>query len=459
MQSMLHRPTSAPAAATNGSANNNKVQVEQNQNDEESLEESLDSLHSSRSMESLDKLPPFSPLTPLGTPSKSTNRRLWRTSSRSSAAPGGGGSSKSITSDKNSSTTGKDVDNSNGKSKSFRMSTKLFSSSSPKRLFNSSTTTSAKISEKKEGEKAGSTMQSEGENNAQTTAPTTPSIPLSTISQQQQTSMLSPLTPITTSMNNNDTNVHVAASSNNSTPRTANNITKDGDEEDGATESLDHIHQPAIDEDEIQEEGAKSSDNDVELKSALDSLGRSVKELRCLSPTAASAKSSNNDDIVDSPNTEGYNEFLSLIGRNANAENVEQTSMTNESSEKAVVVDDNDTTENVKESNDCQCQWCPESILKLLRGCSNANNNRSAITDVPQQSQQQESCAQSDMESRNVNKIHQSIRSVRTDLTAIMEHAQMTPEHKELILSEVYVIQNSLDKISSVSMNSSVDKS
>ena len=56
-------------------------------------------------------------------------------------------------------------------------------------------------------------------------------------------------------------------------------------------------------------------------------------------------------------------------------------------------------------------------------------------------------------------KIHQSIRSVRTDLTAIMEHAQMTPEHKELILSEVYVIQNSLDKISSVSMNSSVDKS
>ena len=453
MQSMLHRPTSAPAAATNGSANNNKV--EQNQNDEESLEESLDSLHSSRSMESLDKLPPFSPLTPLGTPSKSTtNRRLWKSSSRSSAASAGGGSSKSIASDKNSSSTGKDVDNSNGKSKSFRMSTKLFSSSSPKRLFNSSTTsTTAKTSEKKDGEKAGSTLT-----NAQTTAPTTPSIPLSTISHQQHTSILSPLTPITTSMNNSDTNVLVA-SSNNSTPRTANNITKDGDEdEEGVAESLDHINQPAIEEDEIQEEGAKSSDNDVELKSALDSLGRNVKELRCLSPTAASAKSSNNDDIVHSPNTEGYNEFLSLIGRNATAENVEQSSMTNESSDIAVVVDYNDTTENEEESNDCQCQWCPEPILKLLRGCSNANNNRSAISDVPQQSQQQESNAR-DIKSSNVKKIHQSIRSVRTDLTAIMEHAQMTPEHKELILSEVYVIQNSLDKISSVSMNSSVDKS
>ena len=105
---MLHRPTSAPVAATNGIANNNKV--EQNQNDE-SFEESLDSLHSSKSMESLDVLPPFSPLTPLGTPSVS-NRRLWKSSSRSSASVGGGSSNKT------SSPTGKNnVDNSNGKSK------------------------------------------------------------------------------------------------------------------------------------------------------------------------------------------------------------------------------------------------------------------------------------------------------------------------------------------------------
>mmetsp|Transcript_12016 Transcript_12016/g.22328 ORF Transcript_12016/g.22328 Transcript_12016/m.22328 type:complete len:524 (-) Transcript_12016:154-1725(-) len=492
MHQIFRRPAAAaasPVAPEGGYSNNGRED-----HDADSIE-SLDSLHSSKSMESLETLPPFSPFPFTPKPFKSSGRprrSLMKSASRRSStisSAGSVGSSKSVGSDAKENTgNGDDSASGAGRSKSFRMSTKVFSSPSPKRLFTRAAPTSSSV-EKTEKD---SDRPLRSEQNLSEQAPSTPLLALSSISQQQTTQLLSPLTPFTTTKSGTTAPESTHVASNNSTPRKANNVTTNTFPKEDDVDILEHTikQEPAQDEGTATNEGQNKtsepladqsfqdtkSKNDAELQSALDSLERNLKELRQLD-----SGDSNDDGYGDDLNNDdGYDEFLDLIqsdkatsvdgavAEEPLGEKIEADSASNESIlaqnksntdrtnsiKEEVTEEQSEVIEEQSESisssdDDCHCLWLPAPLLTLLRGgFKNANNHRSAIiTPLLPQPQRQDT--------NSNNGMQRSIESLRADLKAMMERAHIVSStDKELIRSEVRIIEKSLDKLSSLSINS-----
>jgi len=162
---------------------------------------------------------------------------------------------------------------------------------------------------------------------------TTPLKPLSYIA-RRQTQLLSPLTPFAISPPESA----ITDGGEGSTPRTTNTGTTsiallNNDAVEDELETLEHLKQPAIDNDDdgtatndtCQNEAVSktpaeqslqvtSSENDTELQSALDSLGQNLEELRQLDSPAGDSNTSG--VFSEFSKDDGYNEFLSIIQSN-----------------------------------------------------------------------------------------------------------------------------------------------
>eukprot|EP01083_Nonionella_stella_P057190 150235_1 len=107
------------------------------------------------------------------------------------------------------------------------------------------------------------------------------------------------------------------------------------------------------------------------------------------------------------------------------------------------------------ENDDCQCFWCPEPFLNLFRG---VNANQEPFAPIPQEPAVHECSNGTD--SNNNSNMQKSVESLRVQLRAMKEqHAHIISSMDKysinLSLSEIHVIERSLDNISSLSsMNS-----
>ena len=322
------------------------------------------------------------------------------------------------------------------------MPTKLFSCT-PKRLFKSSAAAPTVPSggEEKDGGPNGQALS-------------TP-LPVSTVSTQQN-QVLSPLTPFATEKNNASAQ---ETASNKSTP-TANNVTtertfrEDEEEEEAkAQAAIDSDHVPsngdeallfAAVERSIGDDAKSNKNNDAELQSALDSLERNLKELRYLDSSGNESKD------------EGYDEFLGIINRTKDDEAAAARYADEAKSDVHIVAGQQSTeikesSAEVEDSTKESCSEEAEGEAGDDEGCDcrcllGARIDRPLAVITPLHQPQQDIMNNVDGNEGINDVIQKSVESLRAD-------ANMSMVHKELIISEILVIQKSLDKISSLSIN------
>ena len=385
--------------------------------DDESLE-SFPSLSSKHSLESFDTFPPFSPLTPspsslLKTPGRRISWRSTRPSSSSSATE-----DVKAAKDSNSNTTGND--SASATSGLFRSMPTLFpTSASPNGLFKSTVLSPITPPQNEEERNAQSPQgeQQEGEVREQ--------------EEEQEIREQDPTTPVKSNNSASPVRPTYHRGHWTLTSKRDNAVDDEKKEEVGVAveqieETVDHIKQPAIENAESSADTPSMLDLSFELHSALDSLGRNLKELR----------------EIDASNDDGYDDVLHVL----KADN--ETSADQSTSDDPLFVVEE---QSIPADDDCQC-WCPDGLLALLRGGSKSNSNALVTTTayLPQ------SQAVSTMFEDNMQ---QSVESLRSDLRVMVErHAhKLTLSDKELILSEISVIEKSLDKISSLSISDLAD--
>ncbi|KAL7549463.1 hypothetical protein ACHAWF_012730 [Thalassiosira exigua] len=468
--------------------------------------ESLDSLRSSRSMESLEALPPFSPLfssigtTPSPKPravagsGSGARRRSWRRSGSGrnegdgiiGRAPDtkkvdGGGVEASAAGGRIRSSFGRILpspprrmfgrgaaagqatapstpqrsggvrgDGDESPAASSKVVTNVASTPS-----GSQTAPSSTASEAGEGEGEGDDFNAATEHvprNARTPAP-----PSSVARIHPTPGPPSPLTPFTAATTN-----EALPPDDEPTPRTANGEAAGDETEDEAPPDI--VHQPALEAeaeaDSVRTDPAggtapdrsargTASGGDADLRHALDSMGRNLEELRKIDDVPAAEPPEEN---VGNGGGGGYDEFLRIVASGGTVDATRSDSKHPAAVEQDAEEDANDrpsskdvtdgwipSDSSAAEMDDsCRC-WFPQPLLAFLRRSSGVRPAVAPVHRTPPSDEANWS---------------ESLESLRANLRATIErHApRASPSQTELLQSEMWVIEESLKRMSSLTI-------